>query len=254
MRLILAVAAAWAAGALLVPGQRLRLPTMEPVRLGVAAAVLTVTVMAGLPLVAAAGVAWVAQSVPRLVERVAAARQAAAARDRWPDFLALVRSRIGAGDPLPDAVRAAARALGDPFLELDTAWGGSFVTEVRAAQDRWSDPVADRVLTTLRVAATTGGSHVDAVLSELATSLSDEMQIRSAHDAALTQQRLTAGVALVSPWAILALSLATNPQAAAAFGTPTGRMILTGGVIATISGYGLARRAASLSAAPRVFE
>lgn len=94
---------------------------------------------------------------------------------------------------------------------------------------------------------------MDAVLSALATSLSDEMQIRAAHDAALTQQRLTAGVALVSPWVILALSLATNPQAGAEFSNPTGRLILIVGAVATGLGWFLARRAARLAAQPRIF-
>jgi Flp pilus assembly protein TadB len=180
-------------------------------------------------------------------------RSAASARAEWPDFLATVRSRIGSGDPLPDAVREAARQLGGPFRRLDDAWGGSFLGELEVAMDWWSDPVADRVLTTLRIAAGTGGAHVGAVLSALSVSLSEEMRVRAAHDAALTQQRMTAGVALVAPWVILLLGLATNPQTATAFSTPTGRLILLLGAMATVGGYLLARRASRLSVAPRVF-
>lgn len=188
-----------------------------------------------------------------LLRRVLQRRELARATEEWPDFLAIVRSRIGSGEPLPDAVRAAARSMGRSFGDLDRAWGGSFVAELDAARERWSDPVADRVFTTLRIAATTGGAHVDAVLSALSVSLSDEMRIRAAHDAALTQQRMTAGVALVSPWVILVLGVTTNPQASAAFSSPTGRLVLVVGAVATLGGYLLARRAARLSAPPRVF-
>lgn len=192
-------------------------------------------------------------SITRLVQAASRRREAKAAREQWPDFLAVVRSRIGSGEPLPDAVRSGARSLGGPFADLDRAWGGSFIAELESARERWADPAADRVLTTLRIAATTGGSHVGAVLSALSASLSDEMRIRAAHDAALTQQRMTAGVAMVSPWIILVLGLATNEQASAAFSTPTGQVILLAGAAATIGGYLLARRAARLSSPPRVF-
>ena len=78
-------------------------------------------------------------------------------------------------------------------------------------------------------------------------------RLRRAHEAAVSQQQMTAGVALVAPWLILALSLATNPQAGTEFATSTGRSILAAGVGATGLGYLLARRALRLSDPPRVF-
>lgn len=171
----------------------------------------------------------------------------------WPDFLALTRGRIATGEPLPDAVRHAARSMGGGFAPLDQIWAGSFSERLLEAQHAWRDPVADRVLTTLRIASDTGGRHVDAVLSSLALSLAEEVRLRRAHEAAVSQQQMTAGVALVAPWLILALSLATNPQAATEFSTPTGRLILFVGAGATALGYLLARRALRLSNPPRVF-
>jgi len=120
-------------------------------------------------------------------------------------------------------------------------------------QAEWEEPLADRVLTTIRVAAETGGAQVDAVLSSLALSLSDEIHVRRAHEAAVAQQQMTAGVALVAPWLILALSLATNPRASVEFSTSTGQVVLVVGACATGTGYYLARRAARLSEPPRVF-
>jgi Flp pilus assembly protein TadB len=253
VRLILAVAASIAVHAIVADGRRVRVavPGLRP--LAIASGVGLVGVLVGLPWPSLLAVAVGVVAVPAVVRRTRHSRTARAARDQWPDFLAHVRSRIGSGEPLPDAVRAAARSLGGPFLDLDRAWGGSFLTELDAVRLAWADPVTDRVLMTMKVAAATGGAHVDAVLSALTASLSDEMRIRAAHEAALTQQRLTAGVALVSPWAILALSLATNPQAGSEFATATGRAIVIGGGVATVGGYLLARRAARLSAPPRIF-
>jgi len=69
----------------------------------------------------------------------------------------------------------------------------------------------------------------------------------------MTEQRWTAGVALTAPWAILALSIATNPQASSAFGTATGGVVVGIGLALTITGYLLARKLAALSDAPRMF-
>jgi Flp pilus assembly protein TadB len=143
--------------------------------------------------------------------------------------------------------------MGGQFAPLDQIWAGSFSERLREAQHQWRDPVADRVLTTLRIASDTGGRYVDAALSSLALSLAEEVRLRRAHEAAVSQQQMTAGVALVAPWLILALSLGTNPQAATEFSTPTGRLILVVGASATGIGYFLARRALRLSNPPRVF-
>jgi len=58
---------------------------------------------------------------------------------------------------------------------------------------------------------------------------------------------------LLAPWAILALSVATNPASAEAFSTSTGNLIIAGGLAATVVGYVLARRSARLSRPPRLF-
>lgn len=172
---------------------------------------------------------------------------------RWPDFLAAVRARLATGAALPAACAEAGRLLGGRFESLVGAPGAPFSSVVASARQAWSDPLADRVLTTLEVAQTAGGSQVSVVLAALAASLGDELRLRRAHEAALTEQRLTAGVALLAPWAILLLSNATNPAAAEAFDTPTGDLIVGGGLAATVIGYSLARRTARLSRPPRMF-
>ena len=45
------------------------------------------------------------------------------------------------------------------------------------------------------------------ILAALGVSVADELRLRKAHRAALTEQRLTAAVALIAPWALLALPL-----------------------------------------------
>lgn len=253
MRLILATAGGVGVWALMGGSRTISLPRLP--RWWMASTV------AGFLLGAGAGISWVASvgvgAMPIVIveARRRSARRRATARiaARWPDFLAIVRGRIATGEPLPDAVRVAARSMGGQFSRLDRSWGGSFGDGLKEVQAEWEEPVADRVLTTIRVATETGGAHVDAVLSSLALSLADEIRVRRAHEGAIAQQQMTAGVALVAPWLILALSVATNPQASLEFSTSTGHFVLTVGAFATAIGYWLARRAARLSEPPRVF-
>lgn len=174
--------------------------------------------------------------------------------DRWADFLAAIRTRVAGGSPIPEATRSAGRHLGGPFADLDRGWGASFSDAMQVVRDDWDDPIADRVFMTLVTSATVGGGRVDGILAHLASSIAAEVRLRRAHDAALTQQRLTARVALLAPWAILALTLATNPTAATSYATSTGTAIVAGGLAATTIGYVLAVRTARLSEPPRLFQ
>ena len=117
-----------------------------------------------------------------------------------------------------------------------------------------ADPMADRILATLIAASRAGGHRVSEIIGALSASVADELRLRKAHDAALTQQRLTAAVALIAPWGLLTLTVASNPQAADVYKTANGSAVVLGGLIATSSGYLLARRAARLSKPPRVFQ
>jgi tight adherence protein B len=53
---------------------------------------------------------------------------------------------------------------------------------------------------------------------------------------------------------ILALSIATNPQAALAFSTAEGAVVIGIGLVLTVTGWILSVRIASLSDTPRMFE
>lgn len=246
-----AVSAAWARPRRVT----LRLPSWSRIvaALGGFVAGSTVATAAGFPGIAALVAGGLGAAVPGSMRRRARDREARREALRWPDFLAAVRSRLATGSAIPEACTDAARHIGGRFLDLAAPSGVPFADTAASARARWADPLTDRILTTLELAATVGGSHVGAVLGALTTSVNEDLRLRRAHDAALTEQRLTAGVALFAPWAILALSVATNPAASEAFSTHTGNLILAGGFAATGLGYALARRSARLSQPPRLF-
>ena len=218
---------------------------------GLVAALVAAAVAAPSSIAVASGV--LVSPLPIAAAKARAHREVANTAARWPDFLAAVRSRISAGTSVPEATRHAAAHVGGRYVELARGPGIPFAQVMADARESWSDPLADRVFTTLAAAADIGGRHVDAVLSTLAASIGDELRLRRAHDAALTEQRLTAGVALVAPWAMLGLSVATNPTASSSFSSATGSLIVGIGLIATVLGYVLSRRAARLSQPPRLF-
>ena len=261
---IAAAAAAWtlsggdlpAAPHLVVDRSRLQ---ALPAALGAAALGFTTALgLSGDPIIAAAIAVLAAAIPPGLAESRRRSRLQKTA-DRWPDFLGIMQGHLAGGATVPEAIIAAGRRTGDEFAALSNhlaeaiAIGSPLADALTEARRTWDDPIADRVLMTLAAASITGGRTVAATLASLASSVADELRLRHAHDASLTQQRLTAAVALAAPWVLLVLTTSTNPQAAAALARPTGRLIVAGGLAATSLGYFLARRTARMSAPPRVF-
>ncbi|NQV06301.1 hypothetical protein HQ535_07105 [bacterium] len=171
---------------------------------------------------------------------------------RWPDLLAGIRARLGAGEPVPVATLEAARRIGPPFHRLAQALEESgrrttFADTLGALAEDWSDPIADRVFGTLTIADRVGGPRVGEVLATLSASVADDLRLRLAHEAATTEQRLTALIALVAPWALLVLTVVTNPAAADSFSGSGGRVVVMVGLGATVTGFALTRRSLRLS-------
>lgn len=242
------------------PRVRLPAPWVVPaaVAVGLAAGLLALGLL-GVPAVAAA-IGALCAAVPVGIEITRRRHGREALAGGWPDFLALMRGRVVAGAPLPDAFIAAAERSPEPIRSAadsvaeSVTYGDGFAPALERLKADLDDATADRVLSTIAAAHRSGGSRVGLILTSLGASVADELRLRRAHEAALTEQRMTAAVALVAPWALLALTIATNPQAAAAYQTNTGTIIVAVGLLSTSAGYVAARRAAALSKAPRVFE
>jgi Flp pilus assembly protein TadB len=224
--------------------------------LGVAVGILMYGFLGTLaPAIAIASLTFV---IPSLV---VGAREQAATRERmeaWPDAIAHFRASISAGSTLPDSVISGCHRMGGEFGEFadevrnQVTFGDGFATALETMRERFDDPVTDRVVATLAVAQSVGGHRVGDVLTSLQRSVADDLRLRRGHDAVMTEQRWTAAVALVAPWALLVLSIATNPQSASAFDTFEGVAVVAIGLAATTFGWFLARRSARLSAPPRV--
>lgn len=263
LAVLTAVAAAWVLAGGAVPRTisirpRIR-PAVASASLGVGAAcgllTLGLTAVPSVSLAAAALAAAVVPVTTRLRERRRLSEETA----RWPDFLAALRTELAGGRSLPEAFQAAGHRKGGTFARMasavaeSAARGASFPESLESLQATLADPIGDRVILTLATAHRAGGPRVGTVLAALGSSIADEVRLRGAHDAALTQQRLTATVALIAPWVLLVLTVMTNPTASHAYRTPSGALVVAGGAVATTLGYLLAVRIARLSRPPRVF-
>ncbi|HHC08512.1 MAG TPA: hypothetical protein ENK55_07325 [Actinobacteria bacterium] len=243
-----------------LPGRPLRPPPAATLGLSMVAFVVGTALALGLLAVpsAALAIGGFTATTPFLVEAARRRRAVEQVAGAWPDVLARLRARLAAGETLPDAFIAAVAAGPAPLAEAArevadaVAFGDGFAPALERLRDRLADPTADRVLVTLAAAHRTGGPHVATIVGALAGSVADEIRLRKAHDAALTEQRMTAAVALIAPWALLTLTVATNPQAAAAYRTSAGTVVVGIGAVATGLGFVLARRATRLSRLPRV--
>lgn len=212
----------------------------------------------GVPGVAVA-VGGLCAAVPVVHDR---RRRRRADQDRlamWPHILTQVRSSLSSGATLTDALIDALERSGGSFaptantIRTEATFGDGFAAAIARVRNEADDPTADRILVTLGAAHAAGGTRVGTIVGLLARSVADEVRVQRAHEAALTEQRMTVNVALIAPWVMLILMVATNPQAADAFSTGQGMVIMAIGAVATVTGWALAMRMARLSQPPRVF-
>lgn len=165
-----------------------------------------------------------------------------AARVLWPDVVDHLVSAVRSGLALPDSVVALAHT--GPVLtreafagfERDYRATGNFGLSVDALKPRLADPVADRILETLRMSREVGGSELTTVLRNLASYLRQEAAIRSEVEARQSWVMNAAKLGAASPWIILLL-LASRPEAAAAYNTGGGVVLIVGGLLVTAVAY-----------------
>lgn len=195
-----------------------------------------------LPVAALAIVATAAGGgAPVLWLRARRTRIARSRRGLWPDVCDLLIASVRAGMSLPDAVASlsdsAPTALRPPFAAFarDLAASGHFSSSSVRLKAALADPVADRIVETLRMARDVGGSELTPVLRALSASVRADAVLRAEVEARQSWIRGAAVLGVVAPWAILAL-LALRPEGAEAYSSPEGIvLILAGGAVSFVA-------------------
>ena len=146
----------------------------------------------------------------------------------------------------PEAVRA-------PFaaFAVDYAATARFGVSLDRLKDRFADPVADRIIEALRLAQEVGGAELGALLRALSRMLREDLRTRGELRARQSWTINGARVAVCAPWLVLAL-LSTRPQAARAYATTTGGLVLLVGALASAIAYRLMLRLGRLPEEERV--
>lgn len=209
---------------------------------GVAGGALTLLLV---PVVALAPVAaMVAATIPVLVLRARAAARRRALRAVWPDVVDLLLSGVRAGLSLPQAVAALADSAPEPVrapfraFRRDYLRTAQFTECLDTLKATLADPVADRIIETVRMAREVGGTELPTVLRSLSHYLRADAAVRAEVDARQSWVRTAARLGVVAPWIVL-LMLATRPEAAAAYNSGGGAVLVVGGLAATLVAYRL---------------
>lgn len=224
--------------------------------LGVAAGFLVLGLVPVVVLAAVAALAAAAAPFAAIVARARARRRAM--RAVWPDAIDQLVAALRSGAPLGDAMCA----LGDggpiPLRPAFADFAGdyrataSLVIALDELKVRLSDPIADRVIETVRVAREVGGGELPSVLRALAAHLRADAAIRSEVEARQTWAVSAARLGVAAPWLVLLL-LASRPEAAQAYNSPVGAAVLATGAVVTIVAYRIMLAIGRLSAERRLF-
>lgn len=155
-------------------------------------------------------------------------------RALWPDVCDLLIASVRAGMSLPDAVASLAvsapPALRPAFgaFDRDLAASGHFDSSAERLKAALADPVADRIVETLRMARQVGGTELTTVLRSLAASVRADAALRAEVEARQSWIRGAAILGVIAPWVILAL-LALRPEGARAYASPEGVVLVLAG-------------------------
>ena len=223
------------------------MPTITPT--AVLTTSLGVAVVVGVVVLGLTGSATIAAAfgllsllAPQAYIRVRARRRRVALRELWPDAVDDLASAIRAGMSLPEAVGSLAERgpeqLRGAFAEFaeDYSATGRFIDALDRLKIRLADPVADRLIESLRLTREVGGTDLGRLLRTLSQFLRQDLRARGELEARQSWTVNGARLAAAAPWLILAM-LSTRPQTVEAFNTAVGALVLLIGGVASVGAY-----------------
>ncbi|MGF6823281.1 tight adherence protein B [Microbacterium sp. ZKA21] len=181
-----------------------------------------------------------------------------ARRQLWPDVCDLLIAAIRVGLSLPDAVaglaESAPHAVRPAFAVFarDLRATGRFETSLDRLKATLADPIADRIIETLRMARQVGGTDLTGVLRALSSSVRADAALRGEVEARQSWIHGAAVLGAVAPWVILGL-LVMRPEGAEAYGTPEGVLVIVAGAAVSVVAFRIMIRVGRLPEPKRWF-
>jgi len=195
------------------------------------------------PIVAAIA-ALLAGALPFFLLRRRARTRGRAVRAAWPDAIDSLASSVRAGMSLPEALADLSTRGPSPLRPAFERFAGeyrvsgSFGDALGVLQSWSADPVADRVIASLRIAREVGGTDLGTVLRTLSSLLRADLRARGEIEARQSWTISAARLAVAAPWITLAL-LCTRSEAASAYRSPLGALILVICAVLSVVAYRL---------------
>ena len=199
----------------------------------------------------------IASAAPYVVVSSRARGRRTRLREVWPEAVDTLVSGVRAGMSLPEALanlgERGPEAVREQFraFAVDYAATARFSVCLDRLKARFADPVADRIVEALRLAHEVGGTELGTLLRALSRMLREDLRTRGELEARQSWTVNGARVAVAAPWLVLGL-LATRPQAAAAYATSSGALVLAVGAAASVLAYRLMLRLGRLPEERRV--
>lgn len=195
--------------------------------------------------------------VPLLLVRMRARQRRNELRDLWPDVVDNLASSVRAGLALPEALTAIGQRgpeeLRRPFRRFgeDYRATGRFNDCLDRLKSALADPVADRIIESLRIAREVGGSDLGRLLRTLSGFLREDARTRSELEARQSWTVNGARLAVVAPWLVLAV-LSLNRETIRAYNSVAGFWVILIGAGMCFFAYRLMIRLGRLPEEQRV--
>jgi tight adherence protein B len=181
-----------------------------------------------------------------------------ATRVVWPDVVDQLVSAVRSGLALPDSLMTLAHTgpavTRSAFVAFSQRYRttANFSISIDELKVALADPVADRILETLRMSREVGGSELTNVLRSLSVYLRQEAAIRSEIEARQSWVMNAARLGLAAPWVVLFL-LTTRPEAALAYNSAGGLALIVAGLVLSVVAYRIMAGIGRLPEQPRWF-
>ncbi len=195
--------------------------------------------------------------IPLMVVNRQKSREAHRRREAWPDVIDGLVSAVRAGMSLPEAVAAVGgrgpvvvRPIFEQFAH-DYRVSGRFGESLVRLRSTLADPVADRIVEALLAARDVGGSDLGRMLRTLSDFVRQDLRLRGEAEARRSWTVNSARLAIAAPWIVLLL-LSTRPDAAAAYQTMAGMVVIIGCAASCTLAYALMTKIGRLPDEQRV--
>lgn len=194
---------------------------------------------------------------PYQIVKFRALKTSVSRRTLWPEAIDHLSSGVRAGLSLPEAVcglsergPVALRPLFGVFAREYRATG-SFNLALNRFKEAAADPVADRIVAALHITREVGGTDLGTMLKTLSQFLREDARTRAELTARQSWTVTGAKLGVAAPWVVLGL-LATRPETAEAYNSTQGTVLLTVGLVVSLSAYSVMKRIGRLPEEARV--